>query len=315
MKNENLRRLANFPIMFFAVVMGLGGLSLAYEKLSFIFGLPNFIFEFLRATTSVIFVVVTILYGLKILKYPNEFKAELNHPIRINFFAAFCISLLLLATLWKGFVAYDALFYAGILMQTLITFYVIKFWIDNNLAILQINPAWFIPVVGNLIVPIAAPMSSFFAWYYFSVGIFFWIVLFVIVFYRIIFHEQLAQKFIPTLFIIIAPPAIGFLDFAKLTGELNSFGIMMLNLTLFFVGLAIFMFKRFLRLKFFLSWWAFTFPTAAASIAFLRAFELGLGKFYLIAGVFSFVALVSLILLVGFLTVKSISKCEICVID
>mgnify|MGYP002740021114 CR=1 FL=1 len=137
--------------------------------------------------------------------------------------------------------------------------------------------------------------------------------LFAVLFYRIIFHDQMPQKFIPTLFIVIAPPAMAFLDYVKLTGGFDATAKIMLYVTLFFALLILFMFKSFLRLKFFLSWWAFTFPTAAASIAFLRAFEFNGIKFFLFAGAAGFAILCIFIGIVGFYTVKAMRRGEICV--
>ncbi|MFX4155809.1 C4-dicarboxylate ABC transporter, partial [Aliarcobacter butzleri] len=76
------------------------------------------------------------------------------------------------------------------------------------------NPAWFIPIVGNLIVPLAGVgiVDNTILYFYFSIGIFFWINLFAIILNRIIFHNQFAPKLKPTHFILIAPPAIGFIS-------------------------------------------------------------------------------------------------------
>ena len=310
-------RIANFPIMFFAVTMGLGGLSLGYKAINEVFEISNFIFEILRFFTLGIFSIISLFYVTKFLKFPQSCKAEFSHPIKINFFAAFPISLLLLSILFKedGGIFYSAIFCVGVAIQTFLTLYIVSFWIKNNMLIQHSNPAWFIPIVGNLIVILAAKENSQFLWYYFSVGLFFYIVLFSIIFYRIIFHDQLAQKFIPTLFIMIAPPAIAFLDYIKLGGNFDFTAQIFLNLTIFFVLLIFFMFKSFFGLKFFLSWWAFTFPTAAATIAFMKAYELSKEQIfaYLGAGMFSVLSI--LILIVGFFTIKSIKKGEICIAE
>ncbi|QKG29093.1 SLAC1 anion channel family protein [Campylobacter sp. RM16187] len=314
-KNQ-ISKISNFPIMLYAIIMGLGGLTLAYEKLNLVVQISDFLFEILRLTTSLIFVIITIIYSIKIIKYKEEVKAEINHPIKINFFAAFAISLFLLAALWRDIgTLHYILFYIALIFQTFFTFYVIAFWINKNMLINHSNPAWFIPIVGNLIVVIASESKSEFLWYYFSIGVFFWIVLFTIIFYRIIFHDQLAQKFMPTLFIFIAPPAVAFLGYMKLTGSFDTFAHILLNLTLFFVGLIFFMYKNFMKLKFFLSWWAFTFPTAAASIAFIRAYELNKGDIFLCFGILAFIFLLFFIGVVSYFTVKAIKNNEICVAE
>lgn len=308
-----MSRLQHFPIMLFASVMGLGGFVIAYELLGSVFGLPYFVFEILRCGVTGIFALILCFYIFKMLKFPSSFKAEISHPIKINFFATIPISSLLLAIIWKGSAIYLPLYYFGVGLLSFLTLYTISFWIRNNILIIHSNPAWFIPIVGNLIVIIAADGVSGYLWYFFSVGLFFYIVLFSIIFYRILFHDQLANKFIPTLFIMIAPPAVAFLGYMKLTGGFDPFAHILLSLTIFFMLLIIFMFREFFGLKFFLSWWAFTFPLAAATIAFLRAYEVLSENFFLYFGLFSFVLLSVIICVVVYFTIRAIIRGEICV--
>jgi len=311
-QDEKSSWLQYFPIIFYAVVMGLCGLALAYERLNLLFDISGAVFEILRGAASLAYALICVFYAAKLIKHPQACKTELFHPVQVNFFAAFSIGTLLVATLWRDFASvYDALFCVGVAFQTFITLHAMSFWIRSDVEPQHASPAWFLPIVGNLFVPLAAPATSELAWYYFAIGIFFWPVLFAVLFYRIIFHDQMPQKFIPTLFIVIAPPAMAFLDYVKLTGGFDATAKIMLYVTLFFALLILFMFKSFLRLKFFLSWWAFTFPTAAASIAFLRAFEFNGIKFFLFAGAAGFAILCVFIGIVGFYTVKAIFSGEI----
>lgn len=253
-------------------------------------------------------------YAAKLIKYPGACKAEFFHPVRVNFFAAFSIGTLLVASFWRDFaLVYDTLFCAGTAFQTFITLHAMSFWISSDVEPQHASPAWFLPIVGNLFVPLAAPATSEFAWYYFSVGIFFWPVILAILLYRLIFCALMPPKFIPTLFITVAPPAMAFLGYTKLTGEFDAAAKIMLYVTLFFVLFIIYTSKSFLGIKFSLSWWAFTFPTAAASVAFLRAFEFNGIKFFLFAGAAGFAILCVFIGIVGFYTVKAMRRGEICV--
>ena len=104
--------------------------------------------------------------------------------------------------------------------------------------------------------------------FYFSIGIFFWIILFSIVMYRMIFHMPLGKRLIPTFFILIAPPAVGFISYFRISfGVIDFFSLFLYLIALFIFILLISMFKSFVRLQFFISWWAYTFPLAALSIA------------------------------------------------
>lgn len=311
-----MNKISNFPIMFYAVVMGLGGLCVAYESLNKLLKLSQSVGFVLNAFTSVVFAFISFIYVIKIIKFPNEVRAELNHPIKINFFAAFAISLLLLAIVFKNNAsAHFGLFYTGLVAQTFMSFYVVASWINRNLEIKHSNPAWFIPIVGNLLVITAAQGKDSYLWFYFSFALFFYIVLFSIIFYRILFCDQLPAKFMPTLFIFIAPPSVAFIDYIKLTGNFNEFSMFLLSLAIFFGILVLFMYKNFLKLKFFLSWWAFTFPTAALCIALIKAYELTEHKGFLWGGLAAFIGLCALIIIVAFCTIKSIKNNDICVTE
>lgn len=311
-----MNKISNFPIMFYAVVMGLGGLCVAYESLNKLLKLSQSVGFVLNAFTSAVFAFISFIYVIKIIKFPNEVRAELNHPIKINFFAAFAISLLLLAIVFKNNAsAYFGLFYTGLVAQTFMSFYVVASWINRNLEIKHSNPAWFIPIVGNLLVITAAQGKDSYLWFYFSFALFFYIVLFSIIFYRILFCDQLPAKFMPTLFIFIAPPSVAFIDYIKLTGNFNEFSMFFLSLAIFFGILVLFMYKNFLKLKFFLSWWAFTFPTAALCIALIKAYELTEHKGFLWGGLAAFIGLCALIIIVAFYTIKSIKNNDICVAE
>ena len=62
-----------------------------------------------------LFTTIMGLGGLSMDIFRNSLKAELHHPIKINFFAAFSISLLLLAALFSEFSGVSkALFYTGL---------------------------------------------------------------------------------------------------------------------------------------------------------------------------------------------------------
>ena len=297
-----MNKIQNFPIMLFTTIMGLGGLSM---DIFYIFG-AGFLFESFRFVTAALFALLFICYGLKILLFRNSVKAELHHPIKINFFPAFSISLLLLAALFSEFSGVSkALFYTGVASQSIITLYVISAWISRDINIEHSNPAWFIPVAANLLIPALVPFDAPWTWFYFSFALFFYMVIFTLLFYRLIFHPSLESKFIPTLFIFIAPPSVAFLGYEKLA-RFDNFALILLNIAIFFALLLCFMYKKFLRLKFALSWWAFTFPLATFCLALLKSAHLGDFFAYASLAVFGALCVFVFLCLVG--TIKSVVK-------
>jgi tellurite resistance protein len=310
-------RLQFFPIMMFAVIMGLSGLTIVFQKAEEVLNIFNGFGFILAQIDTLIFVVILLLYLAKIVKYFDEVKKEFNHPVRINFFAASAISFLLLAIVYHPINLDIATycFYIGTVMQTFFTFYTISFWINKNLEIKHSNPAWFIPIVGNVLVPVAGSgiADINFLMYYFSIGMFFWIVLTAILINRIIFHHQLAVKFMPTMFIFIAPPALAFIAYAKMYGQFDMFASLLYNLALFFTFLLLFMYKNFLNLKFFISWWAFTFPLAAVTIASILAYKMTNIVLYSYFSYFFMLITTLVVLIVLVRTIQHMMKKEICI--
>lgn len=312
-------RLQFFPIMMFATIMGLAGLTLVYRRGSEVLQLPAFISTLMMIITTIVFLIVVYTYISKIIKYKDEVKKEFSHPVRINFFAASSISTLLLSMVFRHNIdlVSQSLFFIGAVLHIFFTFYTIKFWINNNLEMQHSNPAWFIPIVGNLIVPIAGKgfVNDAVLYFYFSIGIFFWIILFAIILNRIIFHAQFMPKFMPTLFILIAPPAIGFISYIKLTGNLDFFAQILFNLGLFFTILVFVMYKNFINIKFFISWWAFTFPMAAITLATILMYELTNYWFYSFLAYFLVFITTIVVLLVARQTLIHMKKKEICIME
>jgi tellurite resistance protein len=323
MEQEDIKSIPNrlefFPVMMFAIVMGLSGLSLVLIKAHEVLTLSSFWGNTLSLITLAIFVFIFGTYVVKIVKYPHMVKEELAHPVRINFFAAISISFILVSMIMKSIninIAFG-LFVIGAVLHLFFTFYTLRFWITKNVEILHSNPAWFIPIVGNLIVPIGGVgfVDNALLLFYFSIGIFFWIIMLAIILNRIIFHHQFAQKFMPTLFILIAPPSIGLLSYFKLTQSLDMFANILFNLGLFFTLLLLFMYQSFLHIKFFISWWAFTFPLATIALASMLMFEQTNSPFYAYLSYFFILFLTIVVIIVAYNTLKHIAKKEICIME
>jgi tellurite resistance protein len=71
----------------------------------------------------------------------------------------------------------------------------------------------------------------------------------------------------PTFFIFIAPPSVGFIAYLGLAGGLDPFARVLYHSALFLTLLLLVQLPRFSRVVFGLSWWAYSFPLAAVTIA------------------------------------------------
>ncbi|HMX16013.1 MAG TPA: SLAC1 anion channel family protein, partial [Rhodocyclaceae bacterium] len=221
-------RLAHLPVSIFAMVMGLSGLTLAWQKAAETLATPAAVATALFLLAALVFAFLCLAYGTKLVRHRAAVAAELNHPVRLAFFPTISIGLILLATAARP-LAPDlslALWWAGTTAHLAFTLYVINAWIfHDRFQIQHSNPAWFIPVVGNILVPLAGVPHGHpeISWFFFSLGLVFWPVLMTVIVYRLVFHPPLPAKLLPTLFILIAPPAVGFLSYLKLAGGVDAF--------------------------------------------------------------------------------------------
>src|ERR1700676_528571 len=83
------------PVSLFGAIMGMTGLSFSWGWAEKVWGLPPWIKNMTGGVALVSFVVLTITYLVKWMKYPELIKMEFQHPVSVSFFATFIISLLL----------------------------------------------------------------------------------------------------------------------------------------------------------------------------------------------------------------------------
>ncbi len=311
-------RLSHFPVALFSIVMGMAGLALAWLKAHHLSGVPEVIGSMLRLLASGIFLFLLAMYLSKLLRRPQAVKADWTHPVRLNFFPAISIGLILLAVAWARDLPGAAAWIWGLgaALHLAFTLAAMSSWIHHPRYKLEhANPAWFIPVVGNILVPIAgvgfAPQDV--SWFFFSIGVVFWLVLMTIILHRLFFNEPLPARLAPTLFILIAPPAAGFLAYVALIDGLDAFARVLYFTALFLTLLLASNALRFFRLPFAISGWAYSFPLAAMTLAsFEMGARSGLG-FYTSLAWLLLAVLTAVVTLLSVKTLIAASKGRICV--
>ena len=274
--------------------------------------MPYWIYGTLLFVDTVLFLGIFTAYIFKWLLYPEAVKKEFYHPIKSSFMAAISISFLLVSIAYYDFAPTVSIlfWYIGTPLQLAFTLIIIHYWIRNEFKVVHSNPAWFIPIVGNVLVPVvgveAAPIWV--SLFFFALGMFFWVVLFTIMMYRIVFHHPLAKKLMPTLFILIAPPAIGFVSYFRMSnGSIDMLSMFLYFIALFTLFLLLFMVRMFDTKQFFISWWAYTFPLAAMTIATLLM-HMAFGTTVTYVGSVALIILTTTV--IGFVTYRTIIECK-----
>lgn len=275
MHGQDHSALENYPVTLFTIVMGMAGLALALRAGEISLGLRHLASGATYLLTLALFAVIASGYAAKAIRFPQAVRAEWAHPVKLAFFPAISIGLLLLAaaTLPISLPAAHVMWVMGAMGQGVLTLAVISGWIGARSFLHgHLSPAWFIPAVGNVIVPMAgAPLGYVdLSWFFLSAGLVFWIVLLTLVVNRLVFHDPLPERLQPTLVILIAPPAVGFMAWITLTGEIDHFARILLNSAYLFGLIVAVQIPRILRLPFAMSFWALSFPVAALTIASLH---------------------------------------------
>lgn len=269
----------NLPVNLFASVMGLSGLALAWRLAHGSLGAPAVIGEAIGWFALLVFVLLSAGYLAKIARHPDAVRAEFNHPVAGNFFGTVAISVLLLSAVVEPYSAPVAqgIWAVGVVATLVLCFIAVsrllKGQVDASLAV----PALIVPCVATLDIPVTGghmPMAwagevNLLAG---AVGTVLALVLLTLIIGRLVHRDPLPPAMAPSLMILVAPFAVGFLAYGNLAGGIDRFAGM-----LFYVGLFMFavvapkVFRR--GVPFTPGWWAISFPMAALANAALKYAE------------------------------------------
>lgn len=269
---------------WYAVVMGLGGLSLAFHRAAGVMGdsagAAGLVIGALAALVFATLAVATLLRGQR---YPEAWAEDRRHPVRHTFIATLPISLLLLATVGVASglhataaqPAVAALWWLGSLSQLFVTWWVLaRWWRGNGPGGLQwagVTPALFIPVVGNVLAPLAGVPLGFELWAtaQFGVGLLFWPVIQVLLAVRVATQGMWPERLLPTAFIFVAPPAVVGLAALQM-GAPPWVGWVLWGMAIFTMLWVATLARRIAALPFGMPHWGMSFPLAAMAALTLR---------------------------------------------
>lgn len=313
-----LARLEHLPISVFAVVMGLGGTSIAWQRGAQTEGLPGIVGSTLAWLATAVLGVTAVAYVVKAARHPRAVRQEWQHPVKIAFVPTTTISLVILATAFRDSAPAlsAALWWVGAPAQLGLTLYVLRTWIaDARFTLDNVHPAWFIPIVGNLVVPLAgvehAPVQI--SWFFFSVGLVYWVALLPLVLGRLVTGSALPGRLAPTLAILVAPPAVAALARVRLGGTFTEPLVnVLVDVTIFQLLLLASQLPALVRLPFAISSWSYTFPLAAAAAALIAAGAAGHGVGFSWIGLVVLAVLSVAVAALAARTLLAVRRGEIC---
>ncbi len=319
----------NFMPSWFASTMGTGVLALvtlSYSKyVPFFKPLSLYIFWF----DLILFFTLLIPWSLRWILFTKNAIEDLKNPVLSNFYPTISVSMMVIGANFLSVLPNKTCAEVFWLIGTLSTF-VFGIYIpyssfkSENAKLDHINPGWFIPPVGLIVVPIAgAKIASFHSGLYgeflnvlnfvgWGAGFFLYISLLAIILYRLILHKPMPSTLAPTIWINLGPIGAGTVALLNIVTFLPAikdkmplyfggmlfwgFGIWWLIVA---ISLTLHYIKR-LNLSYSISWWAFTFPLGAyvaASHGIAMIFKIELIDYIGFALYFLLVALWSITLI------------------
>jgi tellurite resistance protein len=274
---------------WFAMVMGWSGLSLAWLRSTPLFGdeaLGPVLVA--GAFALLVFVLLCAASAVRWWAHPLAVLADLRHPVRHAFMAALPISMLLLATLgvalfWNTNPWLDSLiamtWWTGSVLELAATVWVLGRWLkskeEGGLQWPALTPVMFIPIVGNVLAPLAGVHLGATAWAtaQMGVGLMLWPIVVTLLCVRMVQAGPLPPKMTPTLFVTVAPPSVLALSLMQL-GAPDSLVWSIWGVSLFFFLLCCTQLDALRTQPFGLPHWGMSFPLAAFSALSLRASQL-----------------------------------------
>jgi tellurite resistance protein len=265
---------------WFSIVMGLSGLALAWHRAAATLGAPaTAVSAALALAAAVVFVLLLVSSAARMRRFPEALREDLRHPVRHAFVATVPISALLLVTLWVALIGPGPLvalaWWIASVAQLAVTLWVLARWWRGNqpdgLAWAALTPALIVPIVGNVLVPLAGvPLGYPFASAaQFGIGLLFWPVVLILLLARIAVAGLWPERLMPTMFIMIAPPAVIGVDMLQFgASPLLAWGAW--GMALFFLLWAITQVRRIVALEFGIPHWAMSFPLAALAVLTIR---------------------------------------------
>ncbi len=296
---------------WFSVVMGLAGLALAWQAAEPTLGASaTGVALALGAVALLVALALLCLSVWRAQRHPQALTEDLRHPVRHGFVAALPVAVLLLVTLAVRLEVRGAwlsgVWWLAALGQLWATVWVLQRWLVASLAaaapasaaevslqgLIQgaggmprqaapppvpsafwpsVTPVLFIPVVGNVVAPLAGLSLGFPTWSaaQFGVGALLWPVVLTLLLVRRAVQGPLPDRLLATWFITVAPPSVMGLvlqaDGAPQPVVAGFWGV-----ALFFLLWTARIAPQAVNQPFSLVWWAVSFPLAAFATLTLK---------------------------------------------
>ncbi len=264
------------PASFFGMVLGIAGLGNSWRAAASVWGLPAAPGEILSLFAVAVWLVVSILYGLKWLNARGEALAELEHAVQCCFVGLAGVATMLagLALLPYSRAATEVLFGVGVVFT-----FAFALWRTGGLwqggrDVTATTPVLYLPTVaGSFVSAIVLGALGYheLGQLAFGAGFFAWLAIDSVLLHRLLTAPELAVQLRPTLGIQLAPPAVGSVAYLSVNGGTPDMLVhAMLGYAILEAAVLLRLLPWIMKQPFAGSYWAFTFGATALATATIR---------------------------------------------
>lgn len=260
-KREMKDCIKKVPLPVCGLMLGLAALGNLLQSYS----------EGIRYVCGVIAAFLLLLILLKLILFPQMIKEDMKNPIMASVSGTFPMALMLLSTYVKPFIgkgAYYIWLFAIALHLLLIVYFTVKFIFKLQLP--KVFASYFIVYVGIVVASVTAPayektsIGTAAFWF----GFVTWILLMILVSYRYIKVKEVPEPARPLLCIYAAPTSLCIAGYIQsVTPKSLTFILALLAIASVIYIFALVKAVGYLKLPFYPSYAAFTFPFVISAIA------------------------------------------------
>ncbi len=249
------------PIPFCGVMLGFAALGNLLQSYG----------EGIRSVCGIVAAFILILMLLKLIMFPQMIKEDMKNPIMASVSGTFSMALMLLSTYVKPYIGAAAKyiwFFAIALHIVLIVYFTVKFVVKLDLT--KVFASYYIVYIGIAVAAVTAP-----AYEQLAVGtVAFWfgfvtlIALLILVTIRYVKCPNVPEPAQPLFCIYAAPTSLCIAGYVQsVTPKSRTFLLAMLAVATVIYVIALVKAIGYLKLKFYPSYAAFTFPFVITAIA------------------------------------------------
>ncbi|WP_169710783.1 TDT family transporter [Staphylococcus lutrae] len=227
--------------------------------------------------------LIALLLHLKVFLVPQDCLQQLHQPVILSVFPTFSMSMMLFCVLLHALPAFEqlslVLWGAAIVLHTVLSIkFIIKMVFKTSLSMETLFPSWFIPFVGFGMITVTAPhfnaiiLGQWMLWISF-IG---YLILLPFIVAKIVIYRDLVEGFKPLIIILSTPGSLCLAGYFVVV-EQHHYGFVIILYTIsqlsYFIAIA--HLPQLLKLPFYPSYAAFTFPLVISATVSNSVWQLG----------------------------------------